>query len=424
MNEQPVQEQRSQNRSVVAHGDDNESTESRMSGEEIKEPPKTNERAWYRDPPKIVGVLGFILALGTLGERFWVREQEQTLQRLQQLREVTSGLADIQSEYLEALADGPSNIYALGVAKNTKRQMYLQTAAALLSYPAVKQQASAQIFAALGGEAMSDGRYEAAKTYFDAALNAPGADEATRPYLLRSLGLLYRIPNTQFAHINTARDYFGQARKLLEKRLDDTGHLAWAETVLTEASLEVTYDDRVRAKALASQAIERIKKVRSLSPLRTQLEHLAAAYERGEQYSQTMDGTLQQPPATQDASLQQSHSVPAVRDESESGAAIEIWDPIAGQLSGAEMEVSIDGKVVGHLSNLSAKRHLDLPGLSSGVHKFTFTNLKAYFIDPAKGPSMTGGGFSCAGLFELVPQKGILKVNVGSGPNGMMCTLQ
>jgi hypothetical protein len=50
--------------------------------------------------------------------------------------------------------------------------------------------------------------------------------------------------------------------------------------------------------------------------------------------------------------------------------------------------------------------------------------MKAYFVDPTKGPSMTGQGFSCSGLFELVAPKAVLKVNIGSGPNGMMCSLQ
>jgi hypothetical protein len=49
--------------------------------------------------------------------------------------------------------------------------------------------------------------------------------------------------------------------------------------------------------------------------------------------------------------------------------------------------------------------------------------MKAYFIDPSKGPSMTGGGFSCGGLFEVFTSSAVLKINVGSGPNGVMCAL-
>jgi hypothetical protein len=187
---------------------------------------------WYKDPSKVVGVLGFVLALSTLGERMWVREQEQNRERLQQLRDVTSTLADIQVEYLEVLSKAPPNTYALGVAKNTKRQMYLQTAAALLEYRAVRQQASPQILASLGAEMTNDGRYEEARNFFRDALAAPGVDYAVRPYLLRSLGQLYRIPNTTFADVDLARDYFQQSLTELDKRVDDTGHLAWAETVL------------------------------------------------------------------------------------------------------------------------------------------------------------------------------------------------
>jgi len=378
----------------------------------------------------VVGVLGFILALGTLGERMWVREQEQNNQRLQQLREVTGKLADIQVEYLEILSKTPSNTYALGVAKNTKRQMYLQTAAALLEYPTVKKNASAQIFGALGAETSSDGRFEAAKSFYVDALAAPGMDDVTRPYILRSLGQLYRIPNTNFANVDVAREYFRKALTELDKRSDDAGHLAWAETVLTEASLEVVYGDLPRTKALALQARDRIGKVRSLSPLRTQLERLAAAFERGEQYQQTQNAaplqisTVVQEAPIQPATVVQSPNVGSTQSASPSQATIEIWSPVAGQISGAEMEVSIDGKGVGPLSNLKETRQLVLPELLKGFHRFTFTNMKAYFIDATKAPSMTGQGFSCTGVFELNASKAILKANVGSGPNGMMCTLQ
>jgi len=382
----------------------------------------TARTSWYTDPSKLVGVLGFVLALGTLGERMWVRDQEQTLQRLQQLREVTSALADIQVEYLQALAEAPSNIYALGVAKNTKRQMYLQTAAALLKYDKVKRETSSQVLAALGGEVMNDGRYEAAMAYLTDALQAPGAEEATRPYLLRSLGHLYRIPNTRFVNVATSRDYFDQALEIFDKRPDDTGHLAWAETVLTEASVEVTYGDRERAKNLASRAAERLAKVRSVSPLKAQLERLAAGFARGEQFAQTQTASVQQPLPTHENPPSDAPS--PVAADSTVTAVIEIWTPIPGQVSGVEMGVTVDGKDVGDLSNLREERQLKVPPLSSGVHKFAFTNIKVYFIDPAKGPSMTVSGLSCEGLWELLPQRTRLKANVGSGPNGVMCSLK
>jgi tetratricopeptide (TPR) repeat protein len=421
-----------QQRVVDTHADlqEEDCTDSLKLKREAEVPVAAKRDRWYRDPSKIVGVLGFMLALGTLGERIWVREQEQNNQRLQQLREVTSALADIQVEFLEILSKAPPNTYALGVAKNTKRQMYMQSAAALLNYRAVRKNASAQVFAALGAEMSNDGRYEAARTFYTDALAAPGIDDAARPYVLRSLGQLYRIPNTKFANLDLAREYFRKALAELDKRSDDSGQLAWAETILSEASLEVVYGDLPRTKALASQARERIGKVRSLSPFRTQLERLAAAYERGEQYPQTQDAalqqvsTVQQGPTIRPASVPQSTSVGATLNSSPSHSTIEIWLPLAGQVSGVEMEVSIDGKEVGHVSNLQDTRQLDLPELLKGVHRFTFTNMKAYFIDATKAPSMTGQGFSCTGLFELTASKAILKANVGSGPNGVMCTLQ
>jgi hypothetical protein len=378
---------------------------------------KSQDKRWYQDPSKIVGVLGFLLALGTLGERMWVRQQEHTLQRLQQLRDATSALADIQYEYLDAIASAPSNLYAIGVAKNTKRQMYLQTAAALLTDADVKKQASAQIFAALGGEMMSDGRYEDAENYLTDALTAPGADEATQPYLLRSLAQLYRVPDIATTDIDASRDYFRQSLAILDKRTDDAGLLMAAETVLTEASLEVTYGDVARTRALTGQAKERLSKVRTLSPFKAQLERLASAFERGDQYSEAQQTALQ--PSANAALLRSDFQAAEVTQTS-----IEIWSPVTGQLSGAEMDVSVDGRPAGHLSNLAGKTELRLGELSTGTHTFAFTNMKVYFIDPAKGASMTGEGFGCGGIFQVSSPRTVLKLNIGSGQLGVMCTLQ
>jgi hypothetical protein len=403
-------------------------------------PASGSDKPWYLDPPKVAGVLAFVLSLSTVGERLWVRDQELVQQRLQQLREVTVSLADIQGEYLEALTKAPSNIYALGVATNTKRQMHLQTAAALLDYPDVHRQASSHIFGALAAEVMSDGRYEAAKTYFEEALKAPGADDSMKPLLFRALAQLHRLPNTSFANADIARQYFEQALGMFDKRLDDTGHVLWAETVLTAANSEITFGDLARGKALAQQARERLARCRVLSPVRTQLERLADAFERGEQYSQTQDGALQptpavqgpppQPPSPQQPPLQQQpQPQPSTGgpqgSQTTRSAAIEVWAPIPGQISGVEMDVYVDGKQVGRLSNGdNAPRQLQVADLSPGIHKFAYARMNAYFIDPVKGRSLTASGFACAGLFELAADRNAFKVNVGSGPNGMMCTLQ
>jgi tetratricopeptide (TPR) repeat protein len=391
----------------------------------IKQPTKHGDIPWYRDPPKVAGVLAFVLSLGTLGERILVRNQEQTQQRLQQLREVTGRLADIQAEYLTALAAAPSNIYALGVAKNTKRQMYLQTAAALLDDGSVKQLASPQIFAALASEVMTDGRYAAAKQYFSDALKVlPDTDEATRPFILRALGQLHRIPATEFVDPKLSTDYFAQALAIFDKRGDDTGHLSWAETVLSEASLEVTYGDPSRAKDLANQALARLKRVRTISPFRTQLERLAGAFERGEQFAQTQEGYAPNPVSPPDAKLPRPADAAAMQGQSSPNATVEIWTPIPGQISGAEIELSIDGVNVGPLSNLTPKRQLALPPVSPGIHKFTFANVRAYLVDPSKGPSLASSGFSCGGLFESPAPGATLRANIGSGPAGVLCALQ
>jgi hypothetical protein len=403
---------------------------------DIEKSSRPADKPWYGDPSKVVGVLGFVLSLGTLGERLWVREQEQTQQRLQQLREVTATLADIQGEYLEALAKAPANIYALGVAKNTKRQMHLQTAAALLAYPGVRQQASAQIFGALGAEFMSDGRHGQGRAYFLDALSAPGADDTTKPFFLRALGQLYRVPNTGFTNVDTARDYFKQAQTLQAARLDDAGHLSWAETVLTEASLEVTYGDHARAKMLAEQAKARISKCRSLSPLRAQLERLATAFERGEQFSQTQDAALPQPTPAPNPAPQvpppaaDPTASPATRPSSSQpvpptvASAIQVWAPISGQISGVEMDIHVDGRQVGRVSNLDDRRELPLPRLAAGFHNFSFVNMSAYLVNPSGGRTLTGSGFACSGFFQLSASQSVLKANVGTGPNGLMCTLQ
>jgi tetratricopeptide (TPR) repeat protein len=257
---------------------------------------RKEELAWYTDPSKLVGVLGFVLALGTLGERCAVRSSELTAERLQDLRNVTGQLADIQSDFLEAVEKNPGNLYQLGTAKNTKRQMLLQTADALLDYDAVRRGASAQIYGALASEAMSDGRYDHARQYFERALTAPGADESLTPFILRSLGMLYRVPNTPISNTQTAASYFARARAIFGRRADDAGQLSWAETVLTEGNLELTYGNADYAKQLATQAQERLQSVKMVSPARTQLLRWAAALEHGEHFAQ---GPGVSPPAAQ-----------------------------------------------------------------------------------------------------------------------------
>ncbi len=396
-------------------------------------PPAPPASPWYKDPPKLVGVLGFALALATLGERTLVRSSELTAQRLQELRNVMGDLADIQSDYLEALAANPQNIYQLGTAKNTKRQMLLQTADALLDYPSVKRQASAQIFGALASEALSDGRYDLAKTYFENALLAPGASPWVKPFLLRSLGILYRVPNTPVTDTTKAADYFAQARSLLDARSDDAAHLSWAETVLTEGNLEVMYGNVERAKELADQAQTRIEKVRSLSPQKTQLLRWSTALGRGEQFAQTQDAALAQPvspgvtdSASAPATTRQSGPIASSVAGTASGARVsfELWAPVPGQLSGAEMTIHVDGKEVGQLSNLGKTRRLDVTGVSPGAHKLELLISKVYFIDPVNGPSATGGGFRCDALFEAKTAATPLKINVATGFNGLLCGAQ
>jgi hypothetical protein len=393
------------------------------------------DRPWYTDPPKLVGVLGFALALATVGERLWVREQEVTSVRLQQLRDATTQLADIQTEYLEAVAAAPSNLYALGVAKNTKRQMYLQTAAALLEHAAVKRQTSSQVLAALGTEWMTDGRYDLARTYLTDALLAPGADEPIQPFLLRSLGGLYKLPNTGFANPKLSRDYYDRALALLDKRPDDTAHLTYAETLLAEASIDVIYGHMTSVKRLAGVARERLGRVRAVSPMKTQLERLAAAYERGEQYAQTQAATLQPQRVVPGEPLPSpvTSTTPPVGDSVAAAsstnalldATIEAWRLIPGQISGVEMDVLVDGQLIGQISNINgASPTLKLSKLSGGLHKFVFANMKAYFVDPVKGLTLSGSGFTCDGRFELSPGQPTLRANVGSGPNGMMCALR
>ena len=388
---------------------------------------------WYKDPPKLVGVLGFALALATLGERALVRSSELTAQRLQELRNVTGELADLQSEYLEALAANPQNIYQLGTAKNIKRQMLLQTADALLDHRSVKHQASAQVFGALASEAMSDGRFDLAKTYFEAALLAPGAAPSVKPFLLRSLGVLYRVPNTPLTDTTKAAGYFAQARSRLDTRSDDSAHLSWAETVLTEGNLEAMHGNVERAKELAGQAQRRIEKVKSLSPLKSQLVRWSTALGRGEQFGQTHDAALAQPVPP---SVSDSPSAPAVTVQrgptglsatgaaSATGVSFELWAPVPGQMSGVEMTVQVDGKEVGQLSNLGSTRRLDVKGVSPGAHKLALWISNVYFIDPVSGPSPTAGGFRCDALFEVKTAAAPLKINVATGFNGLLCGAQ
>lgn len=374
---------------------------------------------WYQDPSKVVGVLGFILALGTLGERMWVRHSEEVDRQLQQLRQATSDLADVQVELLELLASAPKNLYSLSVAKNTKRQMIIQTATALLRSAELKAQTSAQILATLANELGIDGRYEDARALYEDALKAPGMDATTEPYILRSIGQLYRIPNTKFADVQKSRDYYRRALALIAKRTDDTGHLAWAETILNEASIEVVVGDATRAKELVAKARERLALVKATTPSKLELERIAAAYERGEQFisTQTPELVAPSPPS------RSSSTVATALTTDATGVSLELWAPIPNMLPGAEMDVLIDGQQVGQLSNLNEHRSLTVP-LAPGFHRFSLANMKTYVTDPAGGSKLVASGMACTGVFERPAATTVLKVNVNMGPNGMLCALQ
>lgn len=386
------------------------------------QPPRPTEPAtsvrWYQDPSKVVGVLGFVLAFGTLGERMWVRHQEEVDLELQRLRETTVKLADIQGEFIELVLRAPTNFYARSAVLNTKRQMHMQTAIALLASDAVKAQASAQILATLGAEISSDGRYKEAKDFYEAALKAPGLDDTTEVALRRSLGQLYRVPNTAFTNVALSRQYYQEAHAKLDKRNDDAGYIMWAEGVLNEAGVEVAVGDRRRASELAAKARERLSLVKTISPQKTQLEILASAYERGEQFAQSQMSSLPTPQLTTTRS-----STPLPSTEAPTDVRLELWSPVPGQTPGAEIEISIDGQALGQLSNLIDKRSVTVP-LSTGFHRFSLSNMKAYLIDGTSAPRLIAHDLACSGAFEVTANATVLKINAGAGPNGTICSVQ
>lgn len=395
---------------------------------------KRDDKPWYHDAPKVVGVLGFVLSVATLGERYWVREGEALAERVQQLRDVTGDLADIQAEYLEVLSKPQAQQYALGVAMNTKRQMHLQTARALLADQAVKRQATAQILGTLASQVAADGRYEEAKAFFEDALKAPGMDVATKPYIQRSLAILYRTPNTSFFNVDMARSYFKDALATIEQRQDDTGLLVSAETILAEGGVEVTYGELGRAKELAAQARQRLGRVRGSSPMKSQLEQMATSLERGQQYGPSeitsaqpaavapqADRAQQAQLAVETVSVAPPQQNRAVGDAS--SIVIRLWQLIPGQVSGAELELSIDGRNLGALSNLNDRLTLSVK-LAAGTHQFALENLSAYAIDTTGGRTRVAQNVNCRGLFEIGASTTELRLNVGSGPNGLMCAIQ
>jgi len=366
---------------------------------------------WYKDVAKVIGVLGFVVSMFTVIERFWVRSEERTQARLEALRAVTGQLADVQAEYLEMVARAPANLYALGVAKNTKRQMLIQTANSLIADPDVRAQAGPVVFAELANEMSSDGRYEEARVMFEEALKLADNDLTTKVAVLRTLGGLYGVANTKFQDPGKSRDYFEQALGLLDRRNDDAGKLAWAETKLQQANMEIVYGAPGKAKSMASDAKSRIDQVRAASPLKTQLENIANAIMRGEQYGQTQESTKPVGSTTTSGPAPGAAVV----------AAIEMWAPIPGQVSGAEMVVAIDGASVGKLSNLQANRTLQLPPLTTGIHRLSLSQIAAYYVDPVNGPRPSSAGMTCNTLFELQQGKSKLHLNVGGGAGGVLC---
>jgi hypothetical protein len=87
-----------------------------------------------------------------------------------------------------------------------------------------------------------------------------------------------------------------------------------------------------------------------------------------------------------------------------SDAKLLIWPKLPNSASGATVDISIDGKAKGTISNLSTQELLALGALAEGPHTFQLTNIALYGVDAmgktTKAPVPPG---SCDGQFRIGP---------------------
>ena len=179
-----------------------------------------------------------------------------------------------------------------------------------------------------------------------------------------------------------------------------------------------------------------MERVKSRTTSRIQLERWSMALVKGEPFGQAPVVTPGQSLAPTTADLSSATTAPppggpATAPPATDGASpspasvsLEIWAPVPGQMSGAEMTIHVDGAEVGALSNLGNNRRLALTGVSPGAHKLALHIAKVYFMDPVKGPSLAGGPFRCDTLFEAKADSAPLRLNVANGFNGLVCAAQ
>lgn len=79
-----------------------------------------------------------------------------------------------------------------------------------------------------------------------------------------------------------------------------------------------------------------------------------------------------------------------------------IWARQAGSMSGATMEVSVDGKSVGSLSNLQQQMLMPIGSLNVGTHSFQLNDITGYMVDVnGSNTKATTTSATCSGQFAV-----------------------
>jgi len=379
------------------------------------------KRPWYKERSTLVALASLLVSLSGIAERYWVRAEEATEKQLQSVRDIMVSAAELQVEWSQVRMEGLTN-YNRGVAMNTKRQLLLQSARALLKSARVHYRTSANVHLALGYEMMSDGRYGDAETDFRYAITAATRDNDSMTQVLckRTLGQLYGVRGTGLGSAATlqqrSRELFNEAATLLSNRTDDFGLKTLSETYLLQAQIEVAYGDVEFGKKQAVDAKQYIAKIHEANPVRKTLLAFADQLIAGK--VPTAETSVS--PGEIVATAPSPAPAPAMPVATE----LEIWTPMPGSTTGATMRVVVDGRDVGELSNLKTQRRIQIGRLSPGVHRFELTQVAFYFMGAGGAATIVASDLSCASEFS-VPPAGVRRLWIqASNPTSVACGVQ
>lgn len=83
---------------------------------------------------------------------------------------------------------------------------------------------------------------------------------------------------------------------------------------------------------------------------------------------------------------------------------LSVFPKIVETPSGVTVDVRIDGRPAGTISNLDHQETIDLGELSLGDHAFDFENIRGYLVHESGADPIPGPGFACNGHFTVTSE--------------------